>query len=183
MESLLDLSITLTLPPPGSPPEVVAASALHSDQLGLTHTGDVLFDPLTSQERENLRWYLEEYPEWPYEQFLERARQIERSLPELGKRLYRAVFGSAEAMSVVQAWRLYLLPAEGQRQISIISEVPRALSLPWELLHDEQGFLVLRTRHPVALIRRLPQRELAAFPTPFEPPLRILLVTARPARV
>jgi hypothetical protein len=61
-----------------------------------------------------------------------------------------------------------------------VSALPKVLSLPWELLHDEQGFLVLRTRQPVVLIRRLPQRQLAAFATPFEPPLRVLLVTARP---
>ena len=38
----------------------------------------------------------------------------------------------------------------------------------------------LRTRNPVSIVRRLPQRELGEFSTPFEPPLRILLVTARP---
>src|SRR5947209_17492136 len=58
--------------------------------------------------------------------------------------------------------------------------MPGVLSLPWELLHDEQGFLALRTRHPVSIVRRLSQSELPALPTPFEPPLRILMVTARP---
>jgi len=41
----------------------------------------------------------------------------------------------------------------------------------------------LRSRHPVSLVRRLPQRELSALPTPFDPPLRILLVTSRPDNV
>jgi CHAT domain-containing protein len=72
-----------------------------------------------------------------------------------------------------------LQPGE-QRQISIISDMPVVLSLPWELLHDEQGFLALRTRHPVSIVRRLPQSELAELPIPFEPPLRVLVVTARP---
>jgi len=54
------------------------------------------------------------------------------------------------------------------------------LSLPWELLHDEQGFLALRARHPVSIMRRLPQKELPPQSMTFEPPLRILLVTARP---
>ena len=52
--------------------------------------------------------------------------------------------------------------------------------MPWELLHDEQGFLCLRTRNPITIVRRLPHGELGEFSTPFEPPLRILLVTARP---
>jgi tetratricopeptide (TPR) repeat protein len=178
----LDLSITLIPPPsgavvPGTGAEAIASIELRCDQQGLQYTGDLLADPLTPRERESLRWYLEEYVEWPYEQFLERARKIESSLPELGKRLYHYVCGSTGAMSVMQNWRLQ--PGI-ERQVSIVSALPKVLSLPWELLHDEQGFLVLRTRHPVSLIRRLPQRELAAFPTPFTPPLRILLVTARP---
>src|SRR6266446_3018124 len=177
MDQLLDLSITLTSPPPGSPPDAIASIELRCDQLGLQYGRGILIDPLTSQERENLPWYLEEYPEWPYEQFLARGKKVEAFLAELGKRLYNAVFGSAAAMSVVQPWRLQ--PGV-QRQISVVSEVPRALSLPWELLHDEHGFLVLRTRNPVTLIRRLPQQELSAFSMPFQPPLRILLVTARP---
>jgi tetratricopeptide (TPR) repeat protein len=178
MEQLLDLAVALTLPPPGSSPEVIATVELRCNEL--EYRGDVLTNPLTSRDRENLRWYLEEYPKWPYEQFLERGKKIEASLAELGKKLYRSVFGSAGAMGIVQPWRLQ---PNVQRQISIVSEIPGALSLPWELLHDEQGFLVLRTRNPVSLIRRLPQRELAAFPMPFEPPLRILLVTARPDNV
>lgn len=177
MEQPLDLSITLSEPPQGSSPDTIASIELRCDQLGLQYNRDVLIDPLTPQERENLRWYLEEYPEWPYEQFLERGKKIEAFLVELGRRLYHAVFGSAAAMSIVQPWRLQ---PEVHRQISVVSEVPRVLSLPWELLHDEHGFLVLRTRDPVALIRRLPQQELSTFPMPFQPPLRILLVTARP---
>ncbi len=177
MNQPLDLCITLTPPPAGSLSNVIASIALRCDPQGLSHTGDVLTDPLTQQEREELRWYLEEYSDWPYEQFLERAKKIEALLPELGKRLYKTVFGSFGAMAILQAWRLQ--PGE-QRQISIVSDMPVALSLPWELLHDQQGFLVLRTRHPVSIVRRLSQSEQAALPTPFEPPLRVLLVTARP---
>src|SRR5437763_7722802 len=177
MSQLLDLSITLTPPPAGSPPEAIASIGLRCDPQGLAHSGDLLSDPLTQQERANLRWYLEEYSDWPYEQFLERAKQIEGLLPEIGKRLYDNVFGSLKADRILQAWRL---EKSEPRQSSIISAMSRVLSLPWELLHDEQGFLALRTRHPVSIVRRLSQKELAAFPTPFEPPLRILLVTARP---
>jgi tetratricopeptide (TPR) repeat protein len=180
MEQLLDLCIKLNSPPAGSPPETIASIELRCDQLGLQHEGDLLADPLTVKEREQIRWYLEEYVGWPYEQFLERGKKIEAMLPELGKRLYHKVFGSAGAVSVLQPWRLYPLQPGVQRQISIASEIPRALSLPWELLHDEQGFLVLRTRNPVSLIRRLPQHELGGFQTSFEPPLRILMITARP---
>jgi len=178
MSQLLDLSIMLTPPSEGSLPDTIASITLRCDALGLSHFGDLLLDPLTPQEHEDLRWYLEEYWKWPFEGFATRGKQVELLLAEIGKRLYTAVFGNPMATSIVQAWRLQ--PGGAQRQISILSDIPHALSLPWELLHNEQGFLVLRTQKPVSILRRLPQSELPAFSLPFEPPLRVLLVTARP---
>src|SRR5258708_9608299 len=177
MVETLNLNIVLTPPPADAPPEMLASVSLQLDIFGLSHAGDLLKDPLEKGEEERLRWYLEEYWKWPYEQFRERGEEVEELLPELGRRLYQAVFGSPGAQQVVQAWRLQ--PAT-QRQISIVCDMPRVLSLPWELLHDEQGFLALRSQHPVSIVRRLSQRELPALPTTFEPPLRILLVTPRP---
>jgi len=180
MEQPLDLSITLTAPPQGSGPDAIARTSIQCDALGLSPIGGLLYDPLTQQEHNNLLWYLEEYWKWPYEQFLERGKKVEAFLVELGKRLYNAMCGNAEAMSVVQAWQSYPLQPGEQRQISIVSELPRALSLPWELLHDEQGFLALRPDYPISIVRRLLPSDWSALTTSFEPPLRILLVTARP---
>jgi tetratricopeptide (TPR) repeat protein len=178
MLETLNLSIILTPPLAGSPPEALASVSLQVDAFGLSYAGDLLQNPLKEEEEERLRWYLEEYWKWPYERFSERGEEVEELLPVLGKRLYQAVFGSPGAQSVLQTWRLQ--PAQ-QRQISIVCDMPRVLSLPWELLHDEQGFLALRSHHPVSIVRRLSLHELPALPTAFEPPLRILLVTARPA--
>src|SRR6266702_5853697 len=177
MDQPLDLSIVLTPPPPESSSEAIASISLRSDLLGLSHTGDLLFDPINEQDREDLRWYLEEYWKWPYEGFAQRGKQVEALLPELGRRLYKSVFGDRTALGIWQAWRL--VPG-AHRQISIVSDIPRVLSLPWELLHDEQGFLALRTRTPVSIVRRLPQGEQSARSPSFEPPLRVLLITARP---
>src|SRR5689334_6574337 len=100
---LLDLSITLDQPPAGSPPEILASITLRYDKLGLSHSGDLLKDPLSSQEREDLRWYLEEYWQWPFEGFAERAKRVEALLPLVGKRLYDAVFSSQGARDLLQA--------------------------------------------------------------------------------
>src|SRR6266566_200806 len=180
MSQLLDLAITLT--PPGKSKKqskAIASITLNFDALGMHHSGTLLHELLTEQERNDLRWYLEEYGLWPFYEFAERGKRIEALLVEVGKRLYKEVFGHASAAGIVQAWRLYP-EKDVTRQISIISDLPRVLSMPWELLHDEQGFLALRTRNPITIVRRLPKGELAEFSTPFEPPLRILLVTARP---
>src|SRR6266567_4128446 len=176
MSQLLDLAITLTTLPNDAQLDVIASIALNCAELGLNHAGDLLHDPLIQQERDDLRWYLEEYWKWPYEGFAQHARGVEELLPTLGKRLYESVFGSRQADRIVQKW----LDTEGEHQISIISDIPHALSLPWELLHSEQGYLVMRTQEPVSILRRLPQSESTTASTSFEPPLRVLLVTARP---
>src|SRR6202035_1022000 len=104
-----------------------------------------------------------------YYEFAEHGKQVEALLVDIGKRLYQAVFG--HAMSIVQPWRLQ--PGV-TRQVSIISAIPRVLSLPWELLHDERGFLVMHAREPISILPRLPQQQLPELITQFEPPLRIL---------
>jgi hypothetical protein len=103
---LLDLSITLTRPPTGSPPEILATITLRCDKLGLSHTGDLLKDPLSSQERKDLRWYLEEYWQWPFEGFAQRGKRVEALLPQIGERLYQVVFGSFKANSLLQPARV-----------------------------------------------------------------------------
>lgn len=175
-EAPIDLIVTLTPPPADAAPETVAAIALSCPTLGLSHGGDLLRDPLDERERADLAWYLEEYWQWPYEQFLERARGVEALLETLGRRLYDALFGSLPARDLLSQWRG---AKAGQRRISIVSELPRALSMPWELLHDGQGFLALRARSPVSLARRLPVT-LADTAATLSAPLRVLLVTARP---
>ncbi len=173
----LELRIILTSPPQHSPPGCVASLALHCETVGRSCAGILLFTPLTQQERIDLRWYLEEYWMWPYEGFAQRGKEVEQLLVAVGQRLYQAVFGNAQAASLVQAWRSY---AGKECQISIISDLPAALSLPWELLHDGQHFLALRADQPVSIVRTLPLKEQREQKATFAPPLRILLITSQP---
>jgi len=53
MNQLFDLAIMLTSPPQGSPSEIIASITLRCDALGLSHTGDLLIDPLTEIEHEH----------------------------------------------------------------------------------------------------------------------------------
>src|SRR2546430_11267987 len=110
----------MTTPPTGTD-KIIASVALSFS--GLQHMGVLLTDPLTPQERADLRWYLEEYSQWPYAEFAVRGKRIEAQLSEIGKRLYQTAFGTV--MGQVQPWRL--LPTK-HRQISIVSTVPPALS-------------------------------------------------------
>ncbi|AGP41195.1 CHAT domain-containing protein [Sorangium cellulosum] len=179
--SVLDLAIIVGAPPQGAGPEVLGTIVLTCDALGLSHAAAPLVDPLSEGERKELDWYLEEFWKWPFEGFAARGARIERALPEIGRRLFQSAFGSADAQRVFLQWHREPLEEGQRRQISLRTELPAALRLPWELLHDEQGYLVLRTRNPVSIVRRLPQAQLSDRSAKFEPPLRILLVTARPS--
>lgn len=61
-----------------------------------------------------------------------------------------------------------------QAQEAVIS----LLGLPWELLHDSDSFLFQGAK-PVRVRRRLPNTRVLEVPV-VAPPIRILLVTARP---
>ena len=169
----LDLRIELTPPLEGSPPDVLATMSLSCPDLGLGPFSCAFTDPLQVGEREKLQWYVEEYRKAPADAaFTQLGREVEALLPAIGKRLYQQL---VRCHTLVDTWRLH--PAE-QHQVSIISNLPRLLALPWELLHDDFGYLAVRSRF--SLVRRLIQSSLLAFSLPFEPPLRILLVTSRP---
>ena len=150
MHDVLDLTVTLT-PPPADRPDAMATIALRCEGLCEPHSGDVLVPPLTEAEREGLDWYLEEYWRWPFLEFETRGKAVEASLEAVGQRLYEALFDSAKASRILTRWED---AAATQRRISIVSAMPAVLSLPWELLHDGQGFLVLKVRPPVSIVRR-----------------------------
>src|SRR5205085_10758103 len=99
-QGVIDLVITLTQPPHNVSHQALASITLECDALGLSHRGSLLTDPMTHQEREDLRWYLEEYWKWPYEGFARRGREVEALLAEVGQRLYHMVFGGAEDLAL-----------------------------------------------------------------------------------
>jgi len=108
------------------------------------------------------------------------GKAVEELLSEVGQRLYQGAFGSQGAHAILQAW-------DRQRglsgQICIVSTLPGVLQLPWELVHDGQEFLILRSPSHLSLVRRLPLHEESLTEPPFALPLRVLLVTARPENV
>lgn len=180
MSAPLELTITIGPAPKDAGPTVIGTIAIACPELGLSHAGDLLTDPITADERKELDWYLEESWKWPFEGFATRAAAVERKLPEIGHRLFKSAFGSTEAHAVFLQWHHALLTPGQRRQIGLRSTLPLPLRLPWELLHDELGFLALRVQNPVSILRRLPQTQLRQLPGALPLPLRVLLVVARP---
>jgi hypothetical protein len=147
--------------------------------------------PLGPLELEEIRWYLERYPGWPFGTFRERARELEAKLPEWGRALYDRTLGTGAEQTA--AWRR----AAGQAR-RVVVEVddpgPAAgapstpgtdgagaaslLALPWELLADREGYL-FEGGLGARVVRRIP-RGSSLPPLPAAERLRLLLVIARP---
>ncbi|HEV7857606.1 MAG TPA: tetratricopeptide repeat protein [Pyrinomonadaceae bacterium] len=150
--------------------------------------------PLGVIETEDVRWYLEDYVDWPIGVFKERAARIETQLPVWGQELYRAAMVPPAAQETVNAWQQSGLDGERRFSVFVDSALPdgaseeeqaaageaatELLSLPWELLHDGRGFL-FHGKHPVRVRRRLPNRHSQPV-RPTRLPIRILLVSPRP---
>lgn len=93
MSDVLDLSLHLTPLQPGAPPGSLAEVSIRCDKLGFSGSGGILVNPLTAEDREDLPWYLEQYPVWPYDDQLARALAIEGRLADVGRRLFEAASG------------------------------------------------------------------------------------------
>jgi tetratricopeptide (TPR) repeat protein len=129
---------------------------------------------LSRDDDEDLRWYLEEYMELPIGGALVRARRIEQSLAEWGRRLFGAVFDEGERRELFDA----LVNGNGPRLLlTVATKDLDVLRLPWELMASDRGPL---TTQGVTIRRQL---ETARRPEVYETgklPLRILLAVSRP---
>jgi len=148
--------------------------------------------PLGPIEAEELTWYLERYPNWPSGVFQERARRLEEDLPRWGRLLYdtlnvdvaRTPFEAWKAAAIaerrltVKVDRELAQGASNEAQQSADQAATLLLSLPWELIHDEQGFL-FQGANGVRVRRSLPNRN-AQPAIASLPPIRVLLVSPRP---
>jgi tetratricopeptide (TPR) repeat protein len=153
-----------------------------------------LIAPLGPIEAEELGWYLERWPVWPNPLVADRARQVEANLIAWGQTLHAAALPLQPTANVLQAWAGVAAGASRRFSVSVddslllgASEAENAtaqeaatalLALPWELLHNGDGFLFQGAR-PIRVRRRLPNKRDRAVPV-VAPPIRVLLITSRP---
>jgi len=153
-----------------------------------------LIAPIGPIEAEELRWYLEKYAIWPSHYFRDRARKVEENLVKWGQLLHEAAMPVLHTSDVLKAWAR--IGDHTGRRFSVYvdtaleagapdADVKTAreaatllLALPWELLHDGDGYLFQGAK-PVRVRRRLPKTKVLDVPI-VATPIRILLVTARP---
>lgn len=148
--------------------------------------------PLGPIEAGELAWYLEHYFLWPVGVFKQRGEEVEKQLPAWGKALYQAALSGESARRVAEAWRrddadkrfsievddAVLENAADEAKNAAQEAGTELLALPWELIHDQHGWL-FQGAQPAQVRRRLPNRE-ARTAVVFDLPIRVLLLSPRP---
>ncbi|MDJ0705471.1 MAG: hypothetical protein QNJ46_19510 [Leptolyngbyaceae cyanobacterium MO_188.B28] len=90
--------------------------------------------PFDTPVLEEVRWYLEEYLNFPYGLEPDRARQVEQSFQIWGEQLFELIFRSSEEARTFfqEATRAGLDHCE----LAVSSDDPAVLNLPWELIYS-----------------------------------------------
>ncbi|NTU85647.1 MAG: hypothetical protein HGA45_40980 [Chloroflexales bacterium] len=100
---------------------------------------------LTEEDQRDIRWYVEEYAEYPFEPNPQRAARVEERMRELGHELFNTLF-AANAHTL----RLWARVAEqlDDLRVEIVTDAEGATALPWELLRDPDTDTVLALHGP-----------------------------------
>ena len=134
--------------------------------------------PLTNEDMEELRWYLEIYMQLPGAGDRKRAEGVETRMEAWGRDLFNAIFGTADGTNFYR--NLMDREKDGDRcLLTFGAEEASMLSQPWEMMRDRQGPLAFRG---ITIRRQLRGAKTVRAPK-FSLPLRILLIVSRPADV
>lgn len=147
------------------------------DDDGSEQTAEARFEfALTRQDRADIRWYLEDYLQYPMDPAPEIAARVEARIRELGVDLFRKVFQSNDETRDLWAT---LRERLDDTRVEVVTDVKGATALPWELLCDPKtdAHLALRTS---AFVRAYPKAVQKAQKLGTAEKVRILLVMCRP---
>lgn len=136
---------------------------------------------MSAQDQEDLRWYLEDYLQFPLDPAPQIAARVEERMAEIGDTLFRAVFhANDDARDLWAKLRDDLADPEKATRVEIVTDARHAAAVPWELMRDPKtkAPLALRARsfvrgHSTGAVTPRTERETGG-------PIRILLVICRP---
>ena len=131
----------------------------------------------TPQEQEYLRWYLEDFPLFPQNPAPNLAESVERSIADIGARLFKSLFQSEEGVHTL--WTALVAHIDNTR-VEITATAPEVVNIPWEIIRDPQTELVLGL-HTQALVYTPAFPAQAARVGKLPRRVRTLLTICRPA--
>lgn len=88
---------------------------------------------LSPQDEEDLRWYLEDFLQYPQEPAPTIAQRVEGRMAEVGAELFKAVFQANDDTREVWSRVREQLP---ETRIEVVAGVTEAATIPWELLRE-----------------------------------------------
>jgi len=132
--------------------------------------------PLTAQDREAIRHYLEVYAaQYVMDIDDTEAERVSVQLSQWGQTLFDAVFNNAVAK---QLFAQFINTPSDKYLVTITAQNSEFLSLPWELLHDAGQFL-FAFDPSITILRRIPPKTtFSAYAS--QSSLRMLFVISRP---
>ena len=138
-----------------------------------TSTFEYVVDALDS---ERIRWYLEEYPEFPAHPAPVIAKDAENRLADSGEELFKRVFSPGDAAGVWARMGDDL----AEVRVEVDTDPGDARGLPWELLRDPSTGMPLALSAREFVRTHLEAAGGMALPDPGGDRLRVLLVICRP---
>jgi len=139
---------------------------------------------LTDQQQEEIRWYLEDFLQFPQDPAPALAKRIETNLADMGKTLFKALFqGDDDARDLWATLRTRL----NDTRIEISTSVQDATAIPWELIRDPKTDVCLALRAAAFVRAQTQAAQAPMLPKPIGPAgqneaVRILLVICRPSQ-
>lgn len=133
--------------------------------------------PFSEQDRRDLRWYLEDYLQHPFDPAPAIAARVEARIEEVGGDLFGQVFQGSE-----QGRRLWARVSDrlSDLRVEVVTGVAEAAAVPWELLRDPHAGTVLALTARAFVRTHDAPRQTPIRVEPGEGPIRILLVICRP---
>ncbi len=132
---------------------------------------------LSDQDQADLRWYLEDFLQFPQDPAPKVAARVEQRMAEIGKELFVKVFHSSDDARDLWA---ELRAKLDDTHVEVVTSVEGATAIPWELIRDPKTDIPLALRAAV-FARAHPQpAQRPQVPRTKSGPIRILLVICRP---
>ena len=125
---------------------------------------------------EQIRWYLEDYPEFPADPAPALAATAEARLAQTGVKLFRDVFAGPDAAVI---WGLAQARL-GEVRVEVDTDPAEAPGLPWELLRDPGTGAALAAGAAEFVRTHLQTAGQVRLPEAAGDELRVLLVICRP---
>jgi tetratricopeptide (TPR) repeat protein len=125
---------------------------------------------------ERIRWYLEDYAEFPADPAPVIAREAERRLAQAGAELFRQVFGGEDAAGIWERARDRL----GEVRVEVDADPGAGPGLAWELLRDPGRDAPVALGAGAFVRTHLRAAGHPSLPEPSGDRLRVLLVICRP---